>query len=60
MLLASYGENHLVHVPFIPTTRAAAQFIGIGLPKFQAPLPDGFIGDDDSALRQNFLNRTEN
>jgi hypothetical protein len=57
VFLASYGENHLVHVPFVPTTRAAAaQLIGVGLPKFEAPLPDGFIGDDDSTLRQNFLN----
>ncbi len=39
---------------------AGGALIGIGLPKFEAPLPDGFIGDDDPALRQKFLNRTEN
>jgi hypothetical protein len=31
----------------------------IGLPKFEAPLSDGFIGDDNPALRQNFLNITK-
>ena len=59
MLLASYGENHLVHMPCVSTTRAAAQLIGVGLPKFEAPLPDGFIRDDDPALRQNFFNITK-
>ena len=60
MLLASYGENHLVHVPFVSTARTpATQLIGVGLSKFEAPLPDGFRGDDDPALRQNFLNITK-
>ncbi len=59
VLLASSGENHLVHVPFVSTTRAAAQLIGVGLPKFEAPLPDGFISDDDPAVRQNFLTITK-
>ena len=36
------------------------QFIGIRLTKFEAPLPDGFLGDDDPALRQKLLDRTEN
>jgi hypothetical protein len=37
-----------------------AQFIGILLAEFQAPLPHRFIGHDDPALCQKFLNRTEN
>ena len=32
------------------------QFIGVHLPKFQAPLPNRFIGDHDPALCQQFFN----
>ncbi len=61
MLLASNREHHLIHIPLVATTRAAtAQFIGIGLTKFEAPLPHRFIGHDDPALGQKLLNRTEN
>jgi hypothetical protein len=33
-----------------------AQFIGIGLSKFETPLPHRFIGHDDPALCEEFLN----
>ncbi len=57
MLLASNRENHLIQIPLVATTRAAtAQFIGIGLTKCEAPLPHRFIGHDDPALGQKFLN----
>jgi hypothetical protein len=35
-------------------------FVGIRLTKCEAPLPDGFIGDDDPTLSQKLLDRTEN
>src|SRR5512135_113790 len=57
MLLTSNRENHLIHIPLVATTRAAtAQFIRIGLTKFEAPLPHRFIGHNDPALCQQFLN----
>jgi hypothetical protein len=37
----------------------AAQFIGIRLPEFEAPLPDGFIGDDDPSLSQKLFDITK-
>src|SRR5258708_20442285 len=57
MLFASKRENDLIQIPLVATTRAAmAQFIGIGLPKLQTPLPHRFIGHDNPALCQKFLN----
>jgi len=58
--LATDGEEDLIQVPFVATARAATQFIGRGLTKFEAPLPHRFIGHGDPALGQKFLNRTEN
>src|SRR5690242_5974909 len=44
MFLTSDCEHDLVHMPFVAATRAATtQFIGVGLPKFEAPLSHGFI-----------------
>jgi hypothetical protein len=54
-------QIHLIHMSLI--TRAVAtmaQFIGRGLSKFETPLPHRFIGHDDPALCEEFLNRTEN
>src|SRR5258708_36251385 len=49
-------EKHLVHMPFVTTTRTPPpQFIGVRLPKFQAPLPHRFIGDDDPTLLQKMF-----
>src|SRR6266487_9146 len=51
VLLATNREYDLVQMPFVPTARTAvAQFIGVGLSKLQAPLMDGFIREDDTAL----------
>ncbi len=38
------------------TRATTAQFVGVRLPTFKTPLPNRFIGDDDSALCQKFLN----
>jgi hypothetical protein len=60
MLLAPDGEEDFVHMPRIPTARATtAQFIGVGLPKLQTPLPDCFIAHDDPALRQKLFDITK-
>jgi hypothetical protein len=43
-------------VPLVPTPRAApAEFIGVHLPKLQAPLAHGFVGHDDPALGQKLF-----
>ena len=61
MLLASNRENHLIHMPFVAATRTATtQFIRVGLPEFEAPLPNRFRGHDNPALCQKFFDRTEN
>ena len=55
------SEYDLVHMPFVAATRATtAQFIGIRLPEFEAPLPNGFIRHDDAWLCKKLFNRTEN
>ena len=56
MLLPPDGEDDLIQVPFVATARtAAAQFVGIHLPKLEAPLPDRFIADDNPALCEKLL-----
>jgi hypothetical protein len=59
MPLAVDGENHLVEMPFAAWTGTAApELIGIPLPKFATPLPDGLVGHDDAANEQEFLRIT--
>ncbi len=53
------GKHHLIHVPCVPTTRATTPFIGIHLPEFEAPLPDGPIGDNDPTLSQKLFDITK-
>lgn len=54
------GEEDLIQVPFVTTARATtAQFIGVGLPKLETPLPNRFVRDDDPTLRQKLLNITK-
>src|SRR5438477_420322 len=49
-------EHDLVQVPFVATARVAAtQFIGVGLPKCEAPLPHGFIRHDDASLGEKLF-----
>src|SRR6266704_6322255 len=51
VFFASDREYDLIHVPFVATARAAmTQFIGIGLTKFEAPLPHRFIRDQNASL----------
>src|SRR5258708_35703588 len=40
-------------------TTTAFELISICLPEFQRPLTDGFIRQDDAALRHNLFNITE-
>ena len=55
------SEYDLVHMPCVAATRTATtQFIRVGLPECEAPLPYGFVGHNDPALCEKFLNRTDN
>src|SRR5215471_7533157 len=49
-------QKDLVQVPLITWLGASTlQLIRIVLPTFQTPLTDGFMGDVDAALEQEFL-----
>src|SRR5688572_29621922 len=50
------GKEHLIQVPLIawPGT-STAQLIGVLLTELAAPLPDGFIRDDDPTSEQEFF-----
>jgi len=51
MISAIDGQHHLVQMPFITTLGlAAAQRVGIGLPKLQSPLPDALVCAEDPPL----------
>jgi len=57
MMLAFNGQHHLVQMPFITALGlASAQRVGIGLPEFQGPLPDGFVRDEDPPAGHQLLN----
>lgn len=59
VLLSIDFQKHLIEMPLVPTTRSAmTQFIGIGLTKFQASLPNCFIGQHDTTLGYNLFNIT--
>jgi hypothetical protein len=50
------GEEDFVEVPLIPRPGPSApQLIGIRMPEFAAPLPDRFVGDDDSTCKQQLF-----
>jgi hypothetical protein len=50
------GSKHLIHVPRVTRPGApATELIGIRLPELPAPLPDGFVGHDDSAGEQQLF-----
>ena len=56
MALAIDGQKDLVEVPLVPWLGAPPlQLIRVVLPKLQAPLPDGFMGDVDAAGEQQLL-----
>ena len=51
--LAIDFQADFVQVPFVPRLCApAAQFSGIVLPKLEAPLPDGFVGENHAPFGQ--------
>jgi hypothetical protein len=53
-------EKYLVQMPLVARLVATAfEFIGIRLPKFQRLLTDGFIRQDDVALRHYLFNITK-
>jgi len=53
MLLAMNAEDDLVEMPFVPTARATtAQFLGVGLPTLQPPLPPRFRGHHEAVLQK--------
>jgi hypothetical protein len=57
VFLPTNRENYLVHMPFVPTARATSpQFIGVRLPKSQAPLPNRFL---NRIFTNNFSHRTK-
>lgn len=60
VILALNREHHFIHMPLIagPWT-AATQLIGILLAEFAAPLANGFIRNDDSALQEYFFDIAE-
>src|SRR5262245_59533372 len=49
-------QKHFVQVPFVAWLGASTlQPIRVVLPKFQTPLADGFMGDVDTAFKQQLL-----
>src|SRR5262245_11726755 len=50
-------EEDFVQVPLVTGSGApAAELIGIGLPELPAPIPHGFVGQDDPTFRHQLLN----
>jgi hypothetical protein len=50
----------LIHMPCVSAARTTTtQFVGIYLPKCEAPLPDCFIGEDNSTLCHQFFDIVE-
>src|SRR5262245_65773128 len=50
------GQEDFIKMPFVPWLGASTlQPIGIVLPKFQTPLADGFMGDVDTAFKEQLL-----
>src|SRR5258708_28997985 len=53
-------EKDFIQMPFVTAARATtAQLVGVRLPKFEAPLPNRFIGDDDPTLGKKLFNITK-
>ena len=58
--LAIDRDKHFIQMPRVARLWAAlAQLVRIDLAKFEAPLADGFVGDDDATLCQEFFHVTE-
>jgi hypothetical protein len=60
LLLPIDCEKNLIQMPFVPGLRASMfEPIGIRLTKFEAPLPDGFIGEYDTTLGHDLFTISE-
>jgi hypothetical protein len=60
VLFASDFQEHLIQMPCVSRPAAMAlQLIGVGLTKFQAPLPNRFVGQHNAALCQELFDLTE-
>jgi hypothetical protein len=56
MPLTLNGEKYLIQVPLVTRSRApVTELIGVVLPKLPTPLADGFMGDGDATLEQQFF-----
>jgi hypothetical protein len=56
MALAIDRQKDLIEMPFVPGPRPSVfQPLGVILPKLEAPLTDGFVGNVDATLEQEFL-----
>jgi hypothetical protein len=54
-----HRNEDLLEMPFVAGSwTAATQLMGILLPEFATPLPDGLVGHDDAADEQEFLHIT--
>lgn len=55
-MLVVDGDDYLVQMPFVARLGTApANLIGILLPKLFAPLPNTFVGDEDSPVGHHLL-----
>jgi hypothetical protein len=56
MAFAMDREKHLIEVPLVTRLGASTlPLLGVVLPKLQTPLADGFIGDIDTACKEERL-----
>jgi hypothetical protein len=54
------GDDDFIETPNIPRARRLAfQATGIVGPELQRPAPDCFVGDDDAAFEQHFLDQAQ-
>lgn len=57
---AADGNHHLIQVPDVLSERLlSAQPLRVSCTEFPAPSPDGFMGYDNAALQQHFLDQTQ-
>jgi hypothetical protein len=44
-------QKYLIYMPLVPRSRVlTAKLLRVGLPELTAPIPHGFIGQDDATL----------
>ncbi len=60
VVLAVLGQDDFVQVPLVPAVwLPAKKSIGIGLAELERPMADGFMADNDPAIRQDFFHVPE-